>query len=104
MPWYSKDLGSGVDAYEPTALIQSAVMQSISAALAAQRPNYNVAVFSYYDLRANMVTAWFSPGLEHIAEAFGATPCERPNPRERFGLLVGYPAAWDTYFPDRDLA
>lgn len=99
MGWYSKPLGDGVEAYAPSSAIQEAVMASITASVTAGQPNSGAAVFSAYDLEANVVTVWFTPELEHIAPAFGANPCEKPNPAEGFGFLVGYPAAWEVHFP-----
>lgn len=99
MGWHSKPLGDGVDAYAPSSAIQEAVMASIMASASAGQQNTGVGVFSAYDLDENVVTVWFTPELEHIARAFGATECEKPAPAEGFGFLVGYPAAWEVHFP-----
>ena len=99
MGWHSKPLGDGVEAYAPSSAIQEAVMASITGSVVVGQTNTGAAVFSAYDLEANIVTVWFTPELEHIARAFGATPCEKPVPAEGFGLLVGYPAAWEVHFP-----
>jgi hypothetical protein len=59
-----------------------------------------MAVFSRYDLAANLVTVYFSPGAEVLAKAFGAQPSAKPN-SERLTLLVGDARAWDLFFPKR---
>lgn len=98
MGWHSKPLGDGVEALVPSNAIQEAVT-SFSAPLATGRANAGAAVFSAYDLEANVVTVWFTPELERIARAFGANPCEKPTPVEGFGFLAGYPTAWEVHFP-----
>ena len=67
--------------------------------LAAGRP-LRMAVFSRYDRRANLVTAYFSPGATALAAPFDAQPCAKP-PAEGTGLLVGDPRCWEVHFPDR---
>jgi hypothetical protein len=99
MGWYYKSLGDGVEAYAPSRAIQEAVMASIVASAAAGHANTGAAVFSAYDLEANVVTVWFTPELEHIARAFGATPCDKPRPAGGFGFSAGYTDAWEIYFP-----
>lgn len=94
--WYSKALGDGVDAHGPSAQIQEAFDPVY---LAAGKPS-NMAVFSRYDLRSNVVTVYFSPPAKTLASAFDATPCERPS-SEKIGLLVGDHNAWYNYFPER---
>jgi hypothetical protein len=67
--------------------------------LAAGRP-LRMAVFSRYDRRANLVTAYFSPGASALATFFDAEPCAKP-PSQGIGLLVGDPRSWEIHFPDR---
>jgi hypothetical protein len=67
--------------------------------LAAGRPP-RMAVFSRYDRRANLVTAYFSPGATALAAFFDAQPCAKPR-GEGIGLLVGDPRCWEIHFPDR---
>ena len=59
-----------------------------------------MAVFSHYNRRANLVTAYFSPGAAELAAFFDAKPCDKP-PSEGIGLLVGDARCWEIYFPDR---
>jgi len=94
--WYSKDLGDGVDANPATHQIHDAFE---AAFIAAGRPT-GMAVFSRYDLQENIVTVYFTPEAEVLAQAFGAIPCAKPS-SEKIGLSVGDTRAWDRYFPDR---
>jgi hypothetical protein len=66
---------------------------------AAGRPP-RMAVFSRYDRRVNLVTAYFSPGASQLAAFFDAQPCAKP-PSAGTGLLVGDARCWEIYFPDR---
>ena len=66
--------------------------------LASGRPA-RMAVFSHYNRRANVVTAYFSPAAVQLAAFFNAKPCAKP-PSEGIGLLVGDPRCWEIYFPD----
>jgi hypothetical protein len=59
-----------------------------------------MAVFSQYNRRANLVTAYFSPRAVQLAAFFDAKPCAKP-PSEGIGLLVGDPRCWEIHFPDR---
>jgi len=83
--WTSVALGDGLDANAPSAKIQ----QAFQAAAVAGASTPGMAVFSFYDLGANVVTAYFSPAAAFIGAAFGAKPCPRPVDREGFSLLVG---------------
>ena len=67
--------------------------------VAAGQPS-RMAVFSRYDRRANLVTAYFSPGAAKLATFFDAKPCDKP-PSEGIGLLVGDARCWEIYFPAR---
>jgi hypothetical protein len=94
--WYCKALGDGGQAFEPSRQIQETFLPLFAAA--GNPPD--MAVFSLYDVDANVVTAYFSPGASDIARMFGAQPCKKPT-SERIGLLVGDARAWDLFFPNR---
>ena len=55
--WHSKDIGDGVAAFAPAQKLHD---QFVAISMAAGVPS-GFGVFSYYDLRANMVTWYFSP-------------------------------------------
>jgi hypothetical protein len=92
--WYSKELGDGIEAVVPTDQIQ----QSWLLLCAAARQPVEVAVFSTYDTRSNVVTAYFSPAAHALARVVGAVPCEKP-PRQGLRLMVGDERCWDHFFP-----
>ena len=92
--WYSKALGDGVDALGPTTQIQ----QAYAALDLAARLPIDHALFSYYDLRTNVVTVYFSPSASSLAKSFDAIPCEKPTNKEGFGLLNGDLRVWDVLF------
>ena len=83
--WTSVALGDGIEANEPSGKIQRA----FEAATLAGKSTPAMAVFTFYDLGANVVTAYFSPAAASIGAAFGAAPCAKPVDREGFSLLVG---------------
>ena len=83
--WYSKDLGDGVEANAPSTQIQEAFIPIFAA---AGNP-VDMAVFSRYDLEANVVTVYFTPTAEPLAQMFGAAPCEKPEQDGKLALLVG---------------
>ncbi len=65
-------------------------------------PNSDMALFSIYDLEADNVQIFFTPGASILAAAFGAKPCERPVPgKYKIGLLAGSSNALLRHFPDR---
>lgn len=92
--WSSLALGDGVDALTPTQKIMEAWMPVF---IAAGQPR-GMAVFSNYDLEANVVTAYFPPESFQLGVAFGALPCEKPS-ISRIGLLVGEADAHSIHFP-----
>lgn len=92
--WYSKTLGDGVSAHEPSYLIKRAF---VPAWVSAGCP-ITMAVFSRYDLRENIVTVYFTPEAEQLAKSFNATPCEKPS-ADRLGTLVGHPLAFEAHYP-----
>ncbi len=93
--WYSKDLGDGVAAFGPTSQIQEAFI----ALAKAGGYSHDLAVFSIYDLKKNIVTVYFTPSAELLAKAFNAEPCEKPTPEKGFALLVGDARSWVIHFP-----
>ena len=93
--WYSKDLGDGVAAFGPTSKIQEAFLALAKAGSISS----DIAVFSRYDLKSNIVTVYFTPSASLLASAFGATPCEKPGPEGKLGLLVGDARSWELHFP-----
>jgi hypothetical protein len=92
--WYSKALGDGVDALAPTTQIQQAYL---ALSLATRLP-IDCAIFSYYDLQANVVTVYFTPSAMQLAKSFGAVPCDPPVNKEGFGLLNGEMRVWEVLF------
>jgi hypothetical protein len=95
--WYSLDIGDGIEAALPTTKIQEAVF----ALIAAKNGNpKNIAVFSRYDLGANIVTVYFAPETEVIARAFNASPCEKPS-SDGIGLIAGDGNGLAVFFLDR---
>ena len=97
--WYSKQLGTGVEAYAPTRAIQDAWESASIALYVVGDRKWDMAIFSRHDLRADIVTAYFSPSAASIAQAFGATPCAKPLQDERLCLMAGDQRAIDIHFP-----
>ena len=94
--WHSKALGNGVASAAPSTRIQ----KMFSPAFVASGLRSDMAVFSRYDVRTDVVTAYFSPGAAHLAALFGATPCDKPA-GDDLGLLVGPSRCWEIHFPER---
>lgn len=94
--WYSKALGDGVAAAAPSMKILEAFSPLY---IGAGQPG-EMAVFSRYDLEANVVTVYFTPAAAQLASLFAATPCEKPS-GEGIGLLVGDARAWKAFFPEK---
>ena len=94
--WHSKDVGDGVEALPQVQRLH----QAFIALTKAGGLSPTIGVFSVYDLRANVVTWYFSPEAALLAQAFHATPCEKPNPTGDFALAVGDARAWGYHFPD----
>lgn len=95
--WQSKEMGDGVDAFAPSQQLFQA-FETLELSQAGALPP-GIGVFSLYDLRRNVVTWFFSPEAEVLAQAFGASPCEKPTPVEGFGLLAGSTLSWTEHFP-----
>jgi hypothetical protein len=83
--WTSVALGDGIDAHAPSGRIQEAFM---ALQLLGHAPP-EAAVFSFYELSTNVVTAYFSPAAAPLGRQFGAHACNPPIDREGFSLLVG---------------
>ena len=94
--WYCKDLGDGVAAFGPSSKIQEAFLELAKAGAYS----HDLAVFSRYALRKNVVTVYFTPSASLLATAFDAKPCDKPDPKEGFALLVGDARSWEIHFPD----
>lgn len=94
--WHSRAMGDGVEAFEPSMQLHETF---IAFARARGGVPAHAAVFSRYDLQANIVTWYFSPEATTLAKAFGAAPCEKPISAEGFGLLSGDARAWEAHFP-----
>lgn len=93
--WYSKAVGDGVEAFEPS----QRLFDAFNLLDVVVKLSPGIGIFSRYDLRANIVTWYFSPEAIDLAKSLGATPCEKPAPSKGFGLLVGYMQSWETHFP-----
>ena len=96
MSWYSKELGNGMVAQEPT----NNIMEAFLPVFAAKGSPVEMAVFSHYDRHADVVTVYFSPAAKELAERFSATSCEKPTFRDGTGLLVGDQSAIQVLFPE----
>lgn len=93
--WYCKAMGDGVEAFAPATRLHEAFF---ALAKASGVPRH-AAVFSRYDLEANVVTWYFSPEAVTLATTLGAAPCDKPTPSQGFGLLSGDVRAWEAHFP-----
>jgi hypothetical protein len=93
--WHSKDVADGIEAFEPSQRLHEAFFVLAKAGGVPA----GLGVFSRYDLRANVVTWYFSPEAALLAKTFGAVPCEKPTPTEGFGLSVGDARCWEIHFP-----
>jgi len=94
--WFSKTLGDGMTAAEPSDEIEKAFAPLY---LAAGRPT-DMAVFTRFDSEGRLqceVTAFFSPAAAEVARTVGADPC-MPPPRDGLILLAGDIGSWDALF------
>lgn len=94
--WHSKNIGDGVQAFDPSQKLHEAFL---ALARSGDLPP-GIGVFSRYDLRTNVVTWYFSPEATALAAKFDATLCEKPVPTRGFGLLAGDSQSWKVHFPD----
>ncbi len=92
--WYSRSLGDGIEAYQPSKQIIDSFMPFHDT---AGNPLHMV-VFSREDPETNIITANFSPSAHALAALFNATPCEKPSP-DGLTFLVGDQRAWDILYP-----
>jgi hypothetical protein len=95
MPWYSKNAGNGFAAFGPA----RSTTETFLALARDHSVSADAAVFSRYDVAANVVTLYFSPTADVMATAFGAVPCEPPTPDPHLALLVGDFSSWAIHFP-----
>jgi len=93
--WYSKDLGNGVEAFNPSLQIQE-ILFAFFGAVGLPK---NMAVFSRYDRERDLVTVYLPPANESVARAIGATPCEKPT-RQDLIIMIGHSEAMDVLFPE----
>jgi hypothetical protein len=95
--WYSKDLGDGVEAYAPT----QEIMNLFQAFFVAAKLPKDMAIFSAYPSKTNVVTVYLTPACGAVATAIGAKPCDKPRRDEGsdLGLLIGHSDAWKVFFP-----
>jgi hypothetical protein len=96
--WYSKELGDGMLAYEPSEQIIS-VFQTLFAA--AGNPA-EMAVFTRHESEGRLhceVVAYFSPAAAEVARMVDAAPCAKPE-RTDLGLLAGGESSWNLLFPN----
>lgn len=94
--WATWHLGDGILASQPLAEITARFAAAFEA---ASRPPA-MAVFVRQqsgDLHCE-VTVYFSPAAHELAQAFGATPCDPPQP-DGLELLAGDPACRALLFP-----
>lgn len=94
--WFKKELGDGTEAFAPS----NQIVESFLPAFAAAGSPTDMAVFSRYDLRENMVTVYFSPAAKTLAGKFSAEPCDKPTFEKGLGLLVGDQRSVGNLFPE----
>jgi len=95
--WYTCNLGDAMLAAEPMEEIRVSVLSLSQRSGAAG----DMAVFVRHESEGRLhceAKAYFSPAAAAVAQAFGATACARPSPRD-LGLLAGSEAAWEILFP-----
>ena len=96
--WFSKILGDGMTACEPSDEIEKAFGPLFrTAGLPA-----DMAVFMRHVSEGHLqcqVTAYFPPAAAELARAFAAGPCIKPA-RDGLGLLAGDERCWPVLFPD----
>ena len=97
--WHSKELGDGVEAFDPTTEIQESFLTLVQTQAQTGHYPFDAAVFSRHDLETNVVTVYFTPSVELLAMECGATPCEKPEAAGDFALIVGDERAWEAHFP-----
>lgn len=96
--WYSKELGDGIMAAEPS----DEIVQAFQARFQAAGKPADMAIFTRLESEGHLhceAVAYFSPAASDIAEAFDAEPCDKPE-RTGLGLLAGDPRCWSLLFPE----
>jgi|SRR5579859_730701 len=96
--WFSKILGDGMTAYEPSDEIENAFAPLFRT---AGQPA-DMAVFIRYESEGHLqcqVTAYFSPAAAELAREFAAEPCVKPA-RNGLELLAGDGRCWPALFAD----
>ena len=102
MPWFSKEIGDGMQAFGPTNRLQQVFWQLTLQA--AQRGELQLhggpSLWSKYDLERNVVTVYISPEGEQVARALdGFAECQKPDVDD-IGLLYGNASDWARHYPD----
>ncbi len=95
--WFSKELGDGMMAYEPSAQIEEIFLPLFAG---AGNP-IDMAVFTRHNSEGRLhceVTAYFSPAAAEAAQIFEAEPCAKPL-QGGMDLLVGDKRCWSVLFP-----
>ena len=98
--WFSKILGDGMTACEPSDEIEKAFVPLFRT---AGQPA-DMAVFIRYVSEGHLqcqVTAYFSPAAAELAREYAAELCVKPA-RNGLGLLAGDGCCWTVLFPDGD--
>lgn len=98
--WFSKILGDGMTAYEPSDEIEKAFEPLFRT---AGQPA-DMAVFIRHVSEGHLqcqVSAYFSPATAELARAFAAEPCIKPA-RDGLVLLAGDGRCWPVLFADGD--
>lgn len=96
--WYSLSLGDGMTMGLPSSEIESAFLRSF---VTAGKPP-EMAIFTRPESEGRLhceVIAYFSPASQAVAQAFAASPCDKPA-RAGLGLLAGDERAWLLLFPE----
>lgn len=83
-------------AFKPAETILAAFVPTF---VAAGRPNDTAIFQSRHDLRANLITVYFSPRAATIAHASGAPACAEPARDDRLTLRAGPADSFKTDYP-----
>jgi hypothetical protein len=89
--WYSLDLTEGV-----AELVEDVWKMAWEVSQSVGEPDYSNAIFQ--KIRpGKRLTLYFSPTAGLLAEAFGASACDRPSPAD-ISLIAGDERAWQIHF------
>ena len=91
--WYSVDLGDGKAAFGPS----KHILDLFTPAFVAAGAPLDMAVFTRND--KNVITVYFSPSAQGLAQLFKATPCDQPSSTD-LAMLAGDTRAWKIFFPN----